>query len=214
MARARQTLHLHLLRRKESCGNHEAHSGDSDHHLHGEPITGRREAARVSNCGPWCSTGGNGPRALRMDAPVRSGWQASWTRRSRMASPGAGFPVHDTAAAIIEQHEREGAGGDIETGESAPWAGAEPSLCTIALEPGTLRRGDIVSERLADPDIANAPPAQGQKETPYVRFDTTTETSMEAARHLSPGPGIAWQHSAATQRNVHIRPLAEQHLVH
>ena len=27
--------------------------GDSDHHFRGEPITGRSEAARASDCEPW-----------------------------------------------------------------------------------------------------------------------------------------------------------------
>ena len=108
-----------------------------------------------------------------------------------MASPRTGSPIHDTPATIIEKHEREGTRGDIETGEAAAWAGVEAALCTIVPEPGTLRRGDIVSEFLADPDVANVPPAQEQKETPYVGFDTTTQTSMGTTRHNSRGPDLS-----------------------
>ena len=68
-----------------------------------------------------------------------------------MAPPRAGPPIHDTAATIMETHRREGTGGDIETGKAATWAGVEAARCTIVREPGTLRRGDVVSEDLTPP---------------------------------------------------------------
>ena len=45
-----------------------------------------------------------------------------------------------------------------------------------------------MSEILPDPDIANAPPAQEQEETPYARFDTTTQTSMGPPATLPADP--------------------------
>lgn len=100
--------------------------------------------------------------------------------------------VHATAKTIIEKHEQYGAGGEIDIAEVVAWAGVEAGLYTIVLEPSTLRRADIVTETLAHPDVAQAPPAQEQEETPYARFDTTTETSMGATRRISPGPDLSW----------------------
>ena len=51
---------------------------------------------------------------------------------------------------------------------------------TIVLERSTLRRGDIVSEILSHPDIANAPPAQRQNETPYAAPHRTRQTNVGA----------------------------------
>ena len=100
--------------------------------------------------------------------------------------------VHATAKTIIEKHKQHGTGGEIDTAEVVAWAGAEAGLYTIVLEPSTLRRADIVTETLVHPDVAQAPPAQEQEETPYARFDTTTETSMGPTRRISPGPDLSW----------------------
>lgn len=100
--------------------------------------------------------------------------------------------VHHTAGRIIEKHEQLGTGGEIDTAEAVAWAGSEAGLYTIVLEPSTLRRADIVTELLTHPDVAHAPPAQEQKETPYVGFDTTTQTSMGTTRRISAGPDISW----------------------
>ena len=45
---------------------------------------------------------------------------------------------------------------------------------------------------LADPDIANAPPALERKETAYAGPDRTAQTSVETAGGISPGPDISW----------------------
>lgn len=65
-------------------------------------------------------------------------------------------------------------------------------LHRLSSSPGTLRRGDIVSEVLTHTDIANAPPAHERKETPYASLDCTTETSMGTTRRDSRGPNISW----------------------
>ena len=100
--------------------------------------------------------------------------------------------VHDTAAKIIENHKQQCTGGDIDIAEAVAWAGSEAGLYTIVLEPSTLRRADIVNEILTHPDVAHAPPAQEQMETPYVGFDTATQTSMGTTRRDSRGPDISW----------------------
>ena len=45
---------------------------------------------------------------------------------------------------------------------------------------------------LTHPDVANAPPAQEQEETPYAGLDSTTQTEMGTTRRISAGPDISW----------------------
>lgn len=100
--------------------------------------------------------------------------------------------VQDTAEVIIEKHEQQGTGGQIDPAEAVAWAGAEAGLYTIVLEPSTLRRADIVNEILTHPDVASAPPAHEQKETSYAGLDRTTQTSMGTTRHNTCGPDLSW----------------------
>ena len=100
--------------------------------------------------------------------------------------------VDDTAKKVMEKHQRAGTVWEIERAEAVTWAGSEAGLYTIVLEPSTLRRGDIVSEILAHPDVVKAPPAQEQKETPYAGPDRTTQTSVGTTHDAARAPGIAW----------------------
>ena len=100
--------------------------------------------------------------------------------------------VDDTAKKVIEEHQRAGTAHEIDRAQAVAWAGAETRLYTIVLEPSTLRRGDIVSEILSHPDVANAPPAQRQKETPYAGPDRTTQTSVGATHDAARAPRLGW----------------------
>ena len=100
--------------------------------------------------------------------------------------------VDDTAKKVIEEHQRAGTAHEIDRAQAVAWAGAETGLYTIVFEPSTLRCGDIVSEILSHPDVANAPPAQKQKETPYAGPDRTTQTSVGATHDAARAPGIGW----------------------
>ena len=62
----------------------------------------------------------------------------------------------------------------------------------MVLEPSNLLHGDIVEEVLAHPDIANAPPAQHQKETPYASPNRTTQQNMGPAANRPQADGPGW----------------------
>ena len=100
--------------------------------------------------------------------------------------------VDATARKIMKKHQGEGSAEGIEVAEAVTWAGADAGLYTVVLEPSSLRRGDIVEEILAHPDIANAPPAQQQKETPYAGPNRTTQQNMGPAANRPQADGPGW----------------------
>ena len=100
--------------------------------------------------------------------------------------------VDETARHIIEQHQRAGTGRDIEPAEAVARVGAEAGLYTIVVEPSRLRRADLVSEILSHPAVANAPPAQHQKDTPYAAPNGATQPHLGPAADGTRSPGVTW----------------------